>query len=240
MGSIVLGSYYPETSEGRAEWWENIQEHGEALLKKLGFPPERIAAVMADAAWGVYTYGTLRNAADDFTARVASFANAVSAGVAVEGDDQLPSPPLPPQPPQPPRAEITSDFEHRRVEWVAEAKESPAYTSDLGQALGIELPTNFNSGSYKAEIYGLLCSSPKTVTGKFRKAHGSIEGIVLRGRRMGSALWVELGRFKATPFSAPVPVTGPDAEEWEFQGRALKRDIEVGVPSDIAGAMIKG
>ena len=84
-----------------------------------------------------------------------------------------------------------------------------------------------------------MCTGPKTVTGRFRKAHGNIEGIVLRGRRRGSASWTELGRFKATPFSAR------SASQWtrirgvEFQARGLKRDIEMGMASEIVAAVVQ-
>jgi hypothetical protein len=152
-----------------------------------------------------------------------------------------PAPPRPPEFPSPPDTEITTDFEHRRVEWVRDVKELPGYTVEVGKALGIEpLPAVFNGGAYKAEVHDIVCSGPKTISGKFRKAHGNIDGIVLRGRRCGSASWNELGRFKATPFSAAVPVAGTGPEDWEFQARAIKRDIETGTPSDIVKALVQG
>lgn len=240
MSSIVQGSYYPETSEGRAEWWENIQDHGEPLLATLGLPPERIASILADAAWGLYSYGTLRASADRYADDVARFATAVATGVALGPDHELPCPPRPPRFLSPPDAGIAGDFEGRRLEWVAEVKASPAYTQELGEALGLEqIPTAFSGGNYRCELNELVCSGPKTVTGKFRKAHGNIEGIVLRGRRLGSASWTELGRFNATPFSAAVPMSSPEPEVWEFQARALKRGIEMGVASPMAEAIVQ-
>ena len=241
MVSIGLSNYYPETSEGRAEWWENLFDHGEELLLELGLEKERVEAIMADAAWGVYTYGTLTTSAERYFADILSYANAVASGVqAPEGAVTSP-PPSPPKVPKPPTAEITHDFEGRRSEWVEEVKELPTYSSEVGLKLGIEPPVApFSGGAYKAVLHDVICSGPKTVTGKFRKAHGNIEGIVLRGRLSGSASWTELGRFKATPFSAYVPVTGPEPEEWEFQARAVKRDIEVGMASPIVEAAVKG
>jgi hypothetical protein len=241
MGSIVLSNYYPETSEGRAEWWENLLDCGEPLLSELGMDRDRIAAIMADAAWGVYTYGTLTSTAERYFADVVAYANAVASGVHAEEGVASSPPPKPPEIPAPPAAEIGHDFERRRLDWVQEVKELPEYTREIGVELGIEpVSAAFNGGSYRADLHDVLCSGPKTITGKFRKAHGQIDGIVLRGRHRGSASWTELGRFKATPFSAYIPVAGPEPEDWEFQARALKRDIEVGIVSPIVEAAVKG
>lgn len=241
MGSLMMSNYYPETAEGRAEWWENVLKDGASLLAKLGLSEERVASIMADAAWGVYTYGALRETVERHASEITAYANMVASGVEGCSDQPLPAPPKPPAWPAPPKVKITCDFERRRIEWVQEVKARRGYDHDIGAALGIEpLPAVFNSGTYKPDLHELACSEPKTVSGKFRKAHGNIEGVVLRGRRRGSASWTELGRFKATPFSAPVPVAGVEPEEWEFQARAIKRDIETGIPSDIVETVVKG
>jgi hypothetical protein len=240
MASMVTSNYYPETTEGRAEWWQNVLDHGAPVLTALGVPEARVSAIMDDAAWAVYTYGTLTTTAERYFADVATYANAVAAGVHASAMNHLPLPPMPPECPAPPAREISYDFERRRLEWVEEVKVLSTYTHEIGVALGLELPAIFNGGAYKADLHDVICSGPKTITGKFRKAHGNIDGIVLRGRRHGSASWTELGRFKATPFSAHVPIAGLDPEGWEFQARALKRDIEVGMASPIVEAAVKG
>ena len=46
---------------------------------------------------------------------------------------------------------------------------------------------------------------------------------------------------RSTPFTAMVPVTTPPGpEDWEFQTRAVKRDVEIGVPSMIVPQAIRG
>jgi hypothetical protein len=196
---------------------------------------------MNDAAWAVYTYGTLRRQAERYQKELASYAATIAAGSAdIAGEQPLPPRPSVPKWPTPPSATILCNFEQRRVEWVQEVKDAGNYTEEIGQTLGIAPMTRFNSWAFRAELLGLVCTGPKTVAGKFRKAHGNIEGIVLRGRRSGTASWTELGRFKATPFSASVPIAGGEPqEEWEFQARGLKRDLEVGVASEIIGTMIE-
>jgi hypothetical protein len=239
MGSMVTTNYYPETSQGRAEWWENILLHGAPLLATAGLEQSKIDGIMADAAWAVYSYGTLPQVVDRSLAEVSEYASAVAVGTCEAAGEKLPAPPQSPEWPAPPSEPIKPDLEHRRVEWVQEVKSLPGFSQEIGEALGLlPLPTVFNGGSYKADLHDLISTEPKTISGKFRKAHGNVEGIVLRGRRKGSASWVELGRFKATPFSALVPVAGSDPEDWQFQARALKRDIETGIGSDILDATV--
>jgi hypothetical protein len=235
---MVTNNYYPETSEGRAEWWENVARNGAAPFAAVGFTEEQIKSVMNDAAWAQYVYGAVRRYADLWEAEVAAYAARIAAGV--DADGLAPEPPVPAQWPEPPRVSIECNFERRRVEWVQEAKSAPSYTPEIGEILGIVPLADFNSWTFRAVLDGLVCTGPKTVMGRFRKASGNIEGIVLRGRRHGSAGWTELGRFNATPFTAAVPLSGgTPQEEWEFQARAIKRDLEVGVPSDIVPATVE-
>ena len=72
----------------------------------------------------------------------------------------------------------------------------------------------------------------QSVSGKFRKANGHVDSINLYGRKAGATAWTLLGHFTATPFTASVPVAGPNPEEWEFQARAVRRDAEFGLPSN--------
>ena len=66
-----------------------------------------------------------------------------------------------------------------------------------------------------------------------------MEGINLYGCKSGTTPWQLLGRFTATPFSASVPVAGSVPEQWEFQARAVRRDVEFGLPSMIAEQVVR-
>ena len=79
----------------------------------------------------------------------------------------------------------------------------------------------------------------QTVAGKFRKANGNVDSINLYGRKSGTTAWAALGHFTATPFGASVPVAGPNPEQWEFQARAVKRDVEFGLPSMIIEQIVR-
>ena len=232
---MLTRNYYPETSEGRADWWQNVLENGAAALAALGFPEEKVAGILNDAAWAVYTYGKLHSACERYRGEVAEYISAVAAGTDGTTEQMTPELPKTPVLPEAPKTKIKCDFEQRRLKWIEEARSSAGYTHEIGEALGlVPFPKVFDPWSFRTELHGLVCAGPKTVSGKFRKVYGNIDGIVLRGRPHGSAGWTELGRFTATPFSAAVPVGGEQAQEvWEFQARALKHDLEVGVPTEL-------
>ena len=60
-----------------------------------------------------------------------------------------------------------------------------------------------------------------------------MESIHFYGRRSGTANWQQLGEFTAAPFRASVPLAADHPESWEFQARAVHRDVEFSQPSAI-------
>ena len=56
-------------------------------------PAAQSAAILADAAWGVYLYRTLRVAYEEATTRVIGYANAIT-----DGDNGSPAPAAPAMP----------------------------------------------------------------------------------------------------------------------------------------------
>ena len=121
-------------------------------------------------------------------------------------------------------------------------KHLAGYNPSIGATLKLEASaTPFDPTTYQAEIFRFDSLSTHTVGGKFRKANGKIDGINLYARKAGTAGWTVLGRFNATPFTAMVPVTAPTGpEDWGFQARAVKRDVEIGLASDIVPQTIRG
>jgi hypothetical protein len=111
-------------------------------------------------------------------------------------------------------------LETRRELFVQRAKSSPAYTQSIGETLRIIPPsTPFDPVSYQPTLKSMMCTNPKSVTGRFRKEGGNVDGILLQGRRDGASGWDELGKFTAVPFTAEVPTAGTAPEIWEFQAR---------------------
>ena len=230
-------TYYPRTNDGRAAWWQNIFDNGTDPLTTLGFNTNELISIMADAQWAVYAYATVRQGYDEFLKSVTQYADGIVHGTP---NGSLPVAPTVPTFPTPPGSSINVDIEARREMWVQQAKSRPNYNSTVGAALGIDTPVvPFDPATYKAQLYGLSATNAQSVSGKFRKANGHVDSINLYGRKDGATPWTLLGRFTATPFTASVPVPGPNPEEWEFQARAVRRDAEFGLPSDRVGQIVR-
>jgi hypothetical protein len=231
-----MPSYYPPTNDGRGGWWQNIVENGTSLLTEAGLSPTQITSIVNDASWAVFAYSTVRQTYDDFSKSVTRYAHDILTGTPGGGLPPAPAPPAFPELPLPP---VAADIEARRELWVQQVKKSPGYSATIGTALGIETSAKpFNPASYVCELYGVVCQSPHTVSGKFRKAGGQVDSIHLYGRKNGMADWTLLGTFTATPFTASIPVAATTPEQWEFQARAMHRDAEFGLPSAIQPAVI--
>ena len=120
-------------------------------------------------------------------------------------------------------------------------KALPGYTKALGIAIGLESSaTPFDPTTYKAELSGLNSPAAKVIAGKFRKAYGHIDALNLYGRKAGTTGWTLLKTCLVSPFTAGVPLAGGAPEAWEFQGRAVIKDEEIGLPSDIVPMLIHG
>lgn len=232
-------SYYPVSNNNRADWWQNISTVGTPVLTDLGFSTEGIASIMADAAWGVYLYRTLRVAYEEGTKRVTGYANSI---LSEPNGTPLPAPPTMPTWPTPPTGVILCGIEDRRELWVRQAKGSANYDPGTsGATLRLEPPVNpFNPGTYTARLFDLSNPAAKQVRFKFSKEYGNVDGINLYGRKNGDSAWIFLGRFNATPGNALVPLASSSPEEWQFQARAVKRDVEIGHPSPVMTLVIRG
>ncbi len=232
-------TYYPKTNEGRADWWQNITDN-QGALGAAGFNTSQVTTIATDAAWGVYLYRTVRTTFETFTRAIVSYADGITDGS--DGGTAPAAPTVPAWPAQPGMSSgINAGLEKRREKWVQSMKGMTGYNDTLGQTLGvIGAGSNFDPATYQPQFFDANSPSACTVAGKFRKAGGNIDGINLYGRRLGTTAWGLLGRYTATPCTATVHTTTPDApQEWEFQARAVKRDVELGVPSDIVAVIIR-
>lgn len=128
------------------------------------------------------------------------------------------------------------------MKWVQLVKAQSAYDPQThGAALKIEITgTPFDPDTYQADLLDLSSPAAKQLRFKFRKAYGHIDGVNLYGRKAGATTSLLLGRFTASPGNVLVPLAGTEPEEWEFFARAVKRDVEVGLPSEIVVQIIRG
>jgi hypothetical protein len=227
--------YQPETIEGLTAWWKNIQANT-AALTSLGFTAGEIAAIQNDAKWAVFAYETLRNLYESYHQTILAYAERITYGPI---DGPIGEPTEPPEFPDLPTPVVLAGVERRRAKWVETAKAKLTYTQSLGEALRIVAPeVPFDPDSYVAKLTNVKSLGPRSVSGRFRKEYGNVEGVILQGRKEGTTGWTELGRFSALPFTANVPVTGSTPEVWQFQVRAYKRDVPFGAPSDIVQVTI--
>ena len=236
----MIHPYYSDTNDGRADWWQNIVTVGTTTLAGLGFTTAQTTAINVDAQLGVYLYRTLPKAFEDFGKRVTGYINTF-----LSDPDGTPAPLIPPVPGWPAFSGGTplAGLEARREKWVPLAKHSTNYDAAVqGVTLRIEpTGTPFDPVAYKAIIFDAMSPSPSTVSAKYRKARGKIDAMKFLGRRSGTPAWVDLGRFTATPATFHIPLTTPgNPEQWDLMGRALIKDVEIGIASDLLEVLVRG
>jgi hypothetical protein len=231
--------YYPEDKSQQADWWLNILNHGGPQFTLLGFTTAQKDAITADATWAVYLLRTLPNTYLEFGKRVTGYADSYMDGPA---NGPAPAEPEVPLWPGGSFTPITTGIEARRIDWVRLAKASPAYNPEtIGAVLRLEQTGDpFDPATYKAELSDFASPAANTVTFKFRKARGEVDGINLYLRRKGDAAWTFVRFYSKSPATdtTPVKVAGTP-EEREYQGRAVIADAEVGIMSDIDTVLVR-
>ena len=230
-------SYYPETNDGRADWWQRKIDNA-AMIAALS--PTLAPSILADAAIAVYLYRTLPGLYDGFNKQVTRYINAF-----LSNPDTTPAPDAPPVPAWPalPAPGVLAGIEARRAKWVQVLKNLPDYhPAAQGVTLQLEaVGATFDPGSYQAVIVDAHSLAPAQVSAKFRKARGSVTGVAFSGRRKGSGAFTDLGRFTVSPASLHIPIATPgQPEEWELQAQAFKGDTLIGTPSDIKPVLVRG
>jgi hypothetical protein len=231
-----MAGYKPQSIDGLADWWLNIKNSGTPALTAAGIPAADITSIQNDALWAIFAYETLRNLYENYHQTIIAYAERITYGP-IEG--AIGAPTEPPAFPTLPTPVVLAGVERRREKWVQRVKESLTYTQSIGETLRIVAPeVPFDPTTYTARLSGVKSPGPRTVTGKFRKEYGNVDGVMLYGRKDGMTTWTELGRFTAIPFTATVPLTGTSPEVWEFQVRAFRRDVLFGNPSIIMQATI--
>ena len=230
-------SYYPETNDGRADWWQNKIDNA-AVIAALN--AALAPSILADAAVAVYLYRTLPNLYDGFNKQVTGYINAF-----LSHADGTPVPNAPPVPAWPalPAPGVLAGIETRRAKWAQVLKNAGAYDpATHGVTLHLEpAGAAFDANNYQAVIVDAQSLAPAQVSAKFRKARGSVTGVAFSGRRKSGGAFTDLGRFTVSPASLHIPIATPgQPEEWELQAQAFKRDTLIGTPSDIKPVLVRG
>lgn len=232
-------NYYPSSNEGRADWWDNLrQSAAAAAFTASGLPGAEVSAIANDALMGVYVYRTARAPFDKFNSEIIAILNLLATGTDPSATPVLPTVPtlqgLPDVAP-------LEGFELRRGKWVARVKSLPGYTVAIGIALGTEAAAApFDPATYQAEISALNSPSARVLAGKFRKAYGNIDAMNMHGRKTGTVDYALLKTCLTSPFTLTVQLAGAAPESWEFHGRAVVGDAEIGVASPAYTVLIHG
>ena len=236
----MFNHYYPDTNDGRADWWQNIVNVGSGTLGGLGFTAAQVTAIGIDAQLGVYLYRTLPATYSDFGKRVTGY---ISTYLSDPDGTLPPTIPMVPSWPGFSGGSTNAGLEARREKWVQIAKHAANYDPTVqGAVLRIESTgTPFDPATYQAEIFGADSPGPATVLCKFRKARSNIDAMKFMGRKSGLPGWVNLGTYTATPASLHIPLQTPGSpEQWDLMGRALVRDVEIGLPSNLLQVLVRG
>ena len=112
-------TYYPIQNDERADWWQNVIAQGQPIFTSLGLPERQMTSIMADAAWGVYPYRTLRVVYEEANTRVIGYANSIT-----DGENGAPAPTVPAMPTwsAAPETAVPAGIETRRERWVQKVK----------------------------------------------------------------------------------------------------------------------
>src|SRR5690349_968918 len=102
---MPASTYYPNTTDGRAEWWQNIAANS-ASLTALGFSASEVTSITNDAAWAIFTYRDIRALYEHHYRAVISYADTVADGLGGTSGSPLPPPPEPPEWPTAPTGVI--------------------------------------------------------------------------------------------------------------------------------------
>jgi hypothetical protein len=120
--------------------------------------------------------------------------------------------------------------------YVSRIKASSAYTTSIGEDLGIiGDETTFDEGAYAPEIKGE--TTPDGAKVKFTKK--GVDGINVYSRSKGDSTWEKLAFDSSSPYLDARPLQTPGTPEVrEYRGRGVINDVEIGQFSDIISITI--
>ena len=126
-----------------------------------------------------------------------------------------------------------TDFNSLRAT-IAAIKAHPAFTPEIGQALGVVGgKDSFDPSFYTAELRDVVLSAPGQVTVTFGKARGKIDGVNVYSRRQGTTEWKFLARDTQSPYVDTTPLAQAGTPEIrEYRIRGVIADEEIGNYSD--------
>ncbi|MFO0575660.1 MAG: hypothetical protein U1A78_16815 [Polyangia bacterium] len=115
---------------------------------------------------------------------------------------------------------------------VARIKVATGYTPAIGQALGVI--SSPPAAVAPENIKPVLRAQHQGGQVEIRFTRGKLDGINLYVRKRGESEWRPLGRVTRSPYVDPTPVDAKSGSEIrEYRAYGVRRDQEIGQPSDI-------
>lgn len=189
-----------------------------------------LANTMADAmAWIVLR----NNAAPGFTQDWSKLRDQVRLGI---GGDILQPMPVPPDVTTPP-AIIPVNIEKKYRALVKRIKSADAYTTGIGENLGIEAPKTIPDFSTYKPVFKLkLTAGQVLIIWKKLQAQG-----INIYKKVDNGAWFKLD-FDGTPNFLDTSATPPAGitQNWSYKLRYVKGDVEVGEFSDVMSITVAG
>jgi hypothetical protein len=118
-------------------------------------------------------------------------------------------------------------------------KAQSSYSEAIGRDLGIARATASPLAPSSVKASGVAEARKGFVRIKWRKA--GCDSVNIYMRRQGDAAWQLLGRDTHSPYDDATPLTRPEAPELrEYRITPVRKDVEIGEPSDILSVMFTG
>ena len=123
---------------------------------------------------------------------------------------------------------------------IERIKHLPGWTPSIGQAMGVvkkaPLPTPMDTIKPKLQV---VTEAGEAGPVRLKFTRRPLDGINVYMRRKGETQWQLLARATRSPFIDPTALLFPNTSEIrEYRAMGVRRDKEVGQPSDIVVAVV--
>jgi len=227
-----MASYLERTDEKLALQMNNFVSKIDNYAGIFGFTPAETNALRADAAffsWAVNNLEKVTTYKQNWTA----FKNILLKGEANVNANNIP--PLPALDPVP--VTVSPGVLFRFTSMVARVKAHPAYTTGIGQNLGIEGTSNPTTVLAEAKPVIHLLRSGDKVTLEWAK--GQYSGIYIEKDSGNGFVTLDKDFMPDYIDNSPLPAAGLSAK-WSYRAIYLLRDEKVGQWSDVATITVAG
>lgn len=228
---VPTKSWFPQSLQERAAWYDNFTLRFAAVAPGLGFLPAEVITVQTDNTC-LQDLASGREQLDAFVESVTQYRRNV-----LEGNIGDPAPVFPTAPTITPAELPPTGIYQRLIELVARIRAAPAYTPEIGALLGI-IPSSAStsgtgSGTDDGDLKPVLKATAmpgSVVEVKFTRGH--TDGIDVEIKVDNAAAWSSGGRF----FKSPAALTIPDGtglpHAVQIRARYLDGNAPVGQNSD--------